>query len=366
MTNQTITLEQRLARVEEHNMAVLAAGQQEVQLPHENEQWWPSLIAEYGSEDALFNKVGIDRAVFEDVLSFVQDVAGERRGRRSGIGSNREKLLFLMTFMAKGVYALESMVMRFIKSRDHIREKAKAIARLFRDNVVDATVRYIDEHHEALPGASLIVDCMVCETQRPKKSFKEAKVYFSGKHYFYAQKKGVCVNIRSGTAAIISGGFPGCVHDIVVLRSQAREINETLNGRSILADLGYRGAIHDIPTLIVCTQQDQALRSRRVLVECFFGRLKRLWSIFSHMWTLGEEVFDVFFDIACGFTNVHILRHPLREVDAVFNKGTLNMIKKQQKERIEAKKVANETNRRKRQEELGPGDNHNPTHVRFV
>ena len=194
----------------------------------------------------------------------------------------------------------------------------------------------------------------VCETRIPKKSFKEAKkIFYSGKHYFYARKKGVCGNIRSGTAAIISDGFPGSVHDIFVVRSRARQINETLNRRCTLADFGYWGAMHDVPTLIVCGRQDQALRARRVFVECFFGRLKRIWSIFSRMWTLDEEVFDIFFDIACGLTNVHILRHPLREVDAVFDMGVLNLIKEQQKQRIEAQKAANDAYRRKRRGELG-------------
>ena len=62
---------------------------------------------------------------------------------------------------------------------------------------------------------------------RPKRSFKEAKVFFSGKHWFYALKKEVCVNVRSGTAAIISPSFPGSVHDVMVSRSHAEQIKES-------------------------------------------------------------------------------------------------------------------------------------------
>ena len=149
-----------------------------------NEQWWPSLIADYGSETALFARVGIDRAVFEEVLPFVRDVVGETRGRRSCIRTNREKLLFLMIFMAKGVEVLESMTRKFIKTRDHIREKAKSIALLFRDYILEGTVRYFDERHESVREASLVVDCTVCQTQKLKTSFQEAKDYFNGKHYF--------------------------------------------------------------------------------------------------------------------------------------------------------------------------------------
>ena len=162
----------------------------------------------------------------------------------------------------------------------------------------------------------------------------------------------MCVNIRSGTAAVVSTSFPGSVHDVVILRSHAEQINNVLQGRSLLADLGFHGTQHDVPTIIVCGDQDRALRALRVQVECFFGRLKSLWTIFSTTWTLYEEEFDLFFDIACGLTNVHILLHPLREVDSSFDKGVLNQIKAQQKRRIDAQKLANERYRRRRDDEL--------------
>ena len=64
---------------------------------------------------------------------------------------------------------------------------------------------------------------------------------------------------------------------------------------------------------------------------------------------------STFFVIACGLTNVHILRHPLREVDSVFDRGVLNLIKAQQKKRIDAQKKANESYRRRRRDELENG-----------
>ena len=214
-------------------------------------------------------------------------------------------------------------------------------------------MRYFDEVDEAVPGASLVIDCTVCPIRRPKRPFKEAKVFFSGKHWFYALKKEVCVNIRSGTAAIISREFPGSVHDIVVMRSHKQLINDTLQGRSILADFGYKCAAHDVPSLIVCGQQEAGLRSRRVLVECFFGRLKALWRIFARTWTMDEEYFDLFFDIACGFTNIHILAHPLREADSIFNQGVLFRIKFEWMKKLERKRIANENYKRNRRRRLG-------------
>ena len=58
--------------------------------------------------------------------------------------------------------------------------------------------------------------------------------------------------MRSGTAALVSKAFHGSVSDIEVLRSHTDEINAVLAGRSMLADLGYRGVQHDVPTIVVC------------------------------------------------------------------------------------------------------------------
>ena len=132
--------------------------------------------------------------------------------------------------------------------------------------------------------------------------------------------------MKSGTAAIVSKAFPGSVHDLTILRDHADVVNEVLGGRRLLADLGYRGAQRDVPTIVVCEPNQRELRAKRVLVECFFGRLKMLWAVFATTWRLGEEWFDVFFDIGCALTNLDVLRRPLRESDKADNEGVLNSI----------------------------------------
>ena len=289
MANQENLLDQRLTQVEDRAQRIRAAAQEPVERARDNEQWWAHMVNYFGSEAVMFERCCIDRRVFDEVYALVRDTPGQGRGRRSVIQTNREKLLFLLIFLSRGVGVLEVLVAPFIKNREHVTQRAKAFARLFRPNIVEGTVRYFDETHDSLPGASLVVDCTVCETTKPKGSFEKAKYYFSGKHWFYAIKKEVCVNIRSGTAALVSRGYPGSKHDIAILRTHADLINNTLQGRSILGDLGYRGAEHDIPSFIVCGERD-ALRSRRVIVECFFGRLKSLWSVFARAWTLERGI----------------------------------------------------------------------------
>ena len=134
------------------------------------------------------------------------------------------------------------------------------------------------------------------------------------------------MNVRTGTAALVSKAYPGSFHDIRILREHADQMNELLGERKMLADLGYVGAHRDVRGIVVCDENDRTLRGRRVFVECFFGRLKGKWRIFSEKWILEEKYFDRFFDLACALTNLHIFHYPLVLADQQFNDGVLNMI----------------------------------------
>ena len=285
----------------------------------------------------------------------MNNVALNTRGRKGAIRTHREKLFFLMVFMSKGVEVLEVLVTRFMRTREHIVETAKSIAYLFRDALMGISVCFLNERVNEAPGAALVVDCTVCKIRRPKTPFQDAKVFFSGKHYIYALKKEVCVNVRSGTAALVSKAYPGSVHDIKILKEHAAEVNDVLGTRSLLADLGYRGAQRDVPTIVVCEQASRELRSKRVIVECFFGRLKMLWSVFSTTWRLGEDSFDVFFDTACAFTNLDILRRPLRDEDREFNEGVIRSIIMELKRKADRQRRLNTEYRERRRERLGIG-----------
>ena len=141
----------------------------------------------------MFQRISLDRRVFDLAYVFVQ-VPVEQRGKKGAVRSNRERLLFLIIFMAKGVDVLETLIMRFIKTRSHMIEKALTTATLFCPYLVSGAVRFTDESLPDVPGASLVVDCTVCQIRRPKLSFLEAKVFFSGKHAIYALKKKKCAS----------------------------------------------------------------------------------------------------------------------------------------------------------------------------
>ena len=189
--------------------------------------------------------------------------------------------------------------------------------------------------------------------RRPNFPFRKAMRFFSGKHSMYCLKKEVCVNFRNGTAALITPEFPGSTHDIMLLRSHLNELRELLGEKTVLADLGYRGVQHELPNIVVCGEEDAVLRARRVIVECFFGRLKTLFVIFSVVWPMKEEFFDTFFDVACALTNLDVLHRPLQEFDAEFNRGVQALVMAEVANRAHSQRVANTAFRDRRRARLG-------------
>ena len=348
MANRVTLLEERLQRVDERSRRIMESATEIVPDTNPQEIWWPYVVSFYQDERVLFERVRIDPEVFYDSLAIVRDVTWEMRGRQSAIRPNREKLFFLMTFMSRGISTLEVLASRHIKTRDHIITTLKKITTRFLPILKAATVHYNNETVLDTPNCSLIVDCTVCQVKKPALHFDDAMAHFSGKHKLYCLKKEACLNIRSGTAAIVSKAFPGSVSDIEVLRSHSGEVNAVLAGRSMLADLGYRGVQHDVPTIVVCDMQHIQNRTRRVLVECYFGRLKCLWSVFSARWKLGDKVFDDFFDLACCFTNMDVLHRPLRETDREFNQGLLNLLRNERERALEERRLANAAYRERR------------------
>ena len=100
---------QRQEEVEETRKRILAAATHHVELPRAREQWWPELLREYGSEDAVFEALKVRKVLFNDALALIENVPQDRRGRQSVIRSNSENLLFLTVYLSQGVRVVESL-----------------------------------------------------------------------------------------------------------------------------------------------------------------------------------------------------------------------------------------------------------------
>ena len=111
--------------------------------------------------------------------------------------TNREKLFFLMTFLARGIDVLEIIVAPFIRTRNHVLVLVKNIARVFAPILTAGMVRFFNEVDPDVPQPALVVDCTVCQIRKPALNFDDAKRYFSGKHHLYCLKKEACVLISA-------------------------------------------------------------------------------------------------------------------------------------------------------------------------
>ena len=169
MANRVQLLEERLRRIETRNRSILKAAVQHIELQATTYVLWPHLVA-FGTETALFETVGIDRDVFDDALALTGQRAQEKRGMLGALRTNREKQLFLMVFMRKGIDVLDLLVVDF-KTGGRVVERVEKNARLFSTTLSEELSSFQGNISEA-PYAALAVDCTVVKFINQKLSTK--------------------------------------------------------------------------------------------------------------------------------------------------------------------------------------------------
>ena len=328
--------------------------------------WWDHLLGHFfgGDEDAMFTDLRMNRRVFRLVVSAVDDIALARRGRRAFVFSHEERILFLHVYLAFGVDVMAMLLTPRIRTVCEIHRIAKSTSEMYAERLKGLFVVGRNEWRRDANNVGYVIDCTVVQVKRPGVGFEEAKLWFSGKHHIYCVKKEVVVNSRTGTAAFVSTGRPGSVHDVTVMRGDSEAINALVGRSTLLGDKGYRGGESSVPMLFVVEDETRReLRVQRTLVECFFGRLKNKYKAFGRKWFLGVEAFDGFFDCACALTNADVLVNPLSPADQQHNQTILNLWQAEEAERRESRRVRNEAYRRRVEaersalgEELFPDD----------
>jgi len=213
------------------------------------------------------------------------------------------------------------------------------------------------------PYIGLLCDSTSIEVFRPMCRFDEAKVYWDGKNKIYALKKEVCVMASPPHYALFtSPKFYGSEHDYSQFKknyekysrylhkspAEAHQVPRDVSEPSwaILGDSAYIGDANDTPGLrkiallkrtqvVFPTQrhEQQELARLRVPIECFFGRLKKLWAVVRgtyrfvfllSSWYLiprcrwDHRNFDLEFDLCVLLTNQHIHNSNMTPEDALF------------------------------------------------
>ena len=178
----------------------------------------------YGDdEEAMLNDLAFNRLFFESVLNLVDSVPLQRRGRQGFVHTHKDKLLFLIIFLKEGTEALKKVCLPALTEPSSITRNLEHAITAFKDVIVRNTVEFKNEQFEELPMVSSVIDCTVVEISGPAVPFNKKDCYYSGKHKRHCLKKEVIVNIRSGTAAMISPEYPGSVPDIEIQKRHPKK-----------------------------------------------------------------------------------------------------------------------------------------------
>jgi len=251
-----------------------------------------------------------------------------------------------------GETATRSAIMRAKEGLfDHLMEKWWS--RLDRPTPLEGT---------AFPYVAMLCDSTSIEVFRPVGHFSEAKVYFDGKNKYYALKKEVCVSASPPHYAFFSSpAFVGSEHDYSAFKKGYERYKDYLKKTpqerhmlprdsseaswAILCDSGYTGDLLDVPglrkialkkrtTMFPSERREQQELSRlRVPVECFFGRLQKLWAVLRDVYRSAFQIntiltytyfrwdhthFDKDFDLCVLLTNEHIRANRISPEDRLF------------------------------------------------
>ena len=137
---------------------------------------------------------------------------------------------------------------RTLRTRSEIHRIAKSVCGMYTERLKELFVLWRGEWLNDANNVGFVIDCTVVQIKRPGVGLDEAKLWFSGKHHIYCVMKEVVVNSRTGTAAFVSTGRPGSVHDVTVMRTDSAAINRLVGRATLLGDKGYRGGESSVPT----------------------------------------------------------------------------------------------------------------------
>lgn len=199
----------------------------------------------------------------------------------------------------------------------------------------DVATRHLFQN---FPNCVCAVDASVQEIPKPRHN---QKLFYSGKHHYHCLKMQVAV-APSGLAINVHGPYPGSVHDFKIFqetdtrnlinaeRQNYQVQNPGQPGVSALFDKGYIGANRIIvdPVMPIkkpyhreYTEQEIDHNNRvahdRIIVERWFGRMKRIWKIMFECFPLKTAKYNYYYRMCAALTNFHVLRHPLTDTDPV-------------------------------------------------
>lgn len=243
------------------------------------------------------------------------------------------------------------------------------------------TNNIFEEHRYALEA----IDVTFQPRDEPGGNYRDKKRFYSKKHANYGYKVEVAVR-PNGQASGVSKHAIGATADIDILKSRIKQTEKRLHKGNVsqwvddypmndkypetwaaIGDKGYQGAANHIrmvtpykklpgrnltPNQIIFNQK---LAADRIIVENYFGRMKKLWNIVSKTFLWDEDLYDNIFSLCVSFTNVNIKLQPLKNGDGEWYENYLTAIRAIEESRKRKRSETQADYRERRKRRLGMG-----------
>jgi hypothetical protein len=270
------------------------------------------------------------------------------RGKRSKI-TKHDRLLMLLVFL-KHYESNTRLAQTFGLSKSHVQKCVSSTAETVLPTLWRCYIETLDiddpERYDEFPGVVAMMDVTVQPIWVPEGAYDERKRYFSGKHKMYVMKS-QCLHDRRGRVLSVVTGIAGAVHDVSIAQRSIAEIRRVVrpmeprdndedpvdveadvddqeDGRLLMVDSGYQGLQHLLPCVLPYKkrpnraltapqkQHNRRMARRRVLVENYYGRLKRRYRIMTDKYRGERDGYEMYFKLCVALTNFHVIKHPLR------------------------------------------------------
>ena len=232
--------------------------------------------------------------------------------------------------------------------------------------------------NEIVRDIGLACDCTPLPIPKPQVGFEAGKAYFDAHHNIYANKIEVAVSTSAPFKAIAwsdlhLGGVPdisvhrgpdGAQRYTVYLRMTDEEQVKIFGGVTgekwwaAVLDAGYGGAVTcSYPRIVLkppkteMTSDELAAqlyyKNRRVIVEQFFGRMKKIWLVTAKPYLLDKGTHEMDINNIIMLTNAHIEQMALCEKDGSFYRKWRSYVKLKEQKKREDKNAATKRWRKK-------------------
>lgn len=303
-------------------------------------------VADYTS---FYSFTGFSVEDFEKLHDIVGDVLEHHgKGRNPRFGSKDLLLVLLYYFRRYPKFETIRLIFHLPEStfkgllKNYI---PKLLERLENKFLVELIQNCEIEADEYFTECCYIVDATVQPIDTPQCSFETKEPWFSGKHGVYGLKSQVITSLK-GLAMHITTGIKAGVHDKTVFEDSIDDFRKKVlqfhldKPMKILGDKGYQDQTSDI--LVTPFKGDifdlsdeelefnENMRTKRVIIENFFGRLKNRYQITKDSYRGDHCYYSSFFIICCCLVNfeITICGSPLRNSDSqYYTKLMTKMIK---------------------------------------